>query len=126
LAFSEGCAIFAVFCVASIRASWIAIAACSACAWVRLALVRLLKVIWCLSTASKKASVHFLISVSLRLNLWLLGCAFVGRWPWSIVHVMGKWSDANESLWFTCYSLIIELFEAGALVKVKALFVWKL
>jgi hypothetical protein len=31
LAFSEGCAIFAVFCVASIRASWNAFAACSAC-----------------------------------------------------------------------------------------------
>jgi hypothetical protein len=31
LAFSEGCAIFAVFCVSSTRASWIAIAACSAC-----------------------------------------------------------------------------------------------
>jgi hypothetical protein len=31
LAFSEGCAIFAVFHVALIRASWIAIAACSAC-----------------------------------------------------------------------------------------------
>jgi hypothetical protein len=37
------------------------------------------------------------MSVSLRLNLGLLDGAFVGRWPWSIVHVMGKWSDVNES-----------------------------
>jgi hypothetical protein len=38
-----------------------------------------------------------LTSVSLRLNLGLLAGVFMGHWPWSIVHVMGKWSEVNES-----------------------------
>jgi hypothetical protein len=53
---------------------------------------------WRLLIVSENASVHFLTSVSLRLNLGLLDGAFVGRWPWPIVHVMGKWSEANKSL----------------------------
>jgi hypothetical protein len=89
-AFSEGQAIFAVLWVASIRASWIAFAASSACDCDRLMLVRLVKTFWRLSIVSENASVHFLTLVSLRLNLGLLDGAFVGRWPWSIVHVMGK------------------------------------
>jgi hypothetical protein len=60
-------------------------------------LVRLVNAFWCLSIASDNASVYFLTSVSLRLNLGLLDGAFVGHWPWSIVHVMGKWSEANGS-----------------------------
>jgi hypothetical protein len=45
-AFSKGQAIFAVLWVASISNSWIVIAASLACDWVRLMLVRLVKVIW--------------------------------------------------------------------------------
>jgi hypothetical protein len=96
-AFSEGRAIFAVLWVASIRASWIVIAASSACDCDRLMLVRLVKAFWHLLIVSENAFVHFLTSLSLRLNLGLLDGAFVGHWPWSIVYVMGKWSDANES-----------------------------
>jgi hypothetical protein len=98
LAFSEGRAIFAVLWVALIRASCNADAASSACDCDELMLVRLVNAFWRLSIASENASVHFLTSVSLRLNHGLLDGAFVGCWPWSIIHVMGKWSEANESL----------------------------
>jgi hypothetical protein len=97
LAFSEGRAIFAVLWVASIRASCSVDAASSACVCDRLMLVKLVNAFWCLSIASENASVHFLASVSFRLNLGLLDGVFVGRWPWSIVQVMGKWSEVNES-----------------------------
>jgi hypothetical protein len=93
LAFSERQAIFAVLWVASIRASCNVDAASLACDCDRLMLVRLVNVFWCLLIASENASLHFLTSVSLRL----LDGVFVGHWPGSIIHVMGKWSEANES-----------------------------
>jgi hypothetical protein len=96
-------------------------AAPSACDYDRLMLVRLVNAFWHLLIASENASVHFLTLVSLRLNLGLLDGAFVSCWPWSIVHVMGKWSEANESSLFTCQFLIIRLFEASALVNVKSM-----
>jgi hypothetical protein len=36
--------------------------------------------------------------VSFVLNLGLFDGVFVGCCPWSIVQVMGKWSEANEIL----------------------------
>jgi hypothetical protein len=120
-AFSEGRAIFAVLWVALSRASCIAITASLVCDCVMFMSVRFVKTFQCLSIALENASVHFLTSVSLRLKHGLLDGVFIDHWPWSIVHVMGKWSDVKDNLWFTCQFLMVELFEVDVLTNIKSM-----
>jgi hypothetical protein len=83
-------------------------------------LVRCVSVSRCLAIASLNASVHFLGSVSLRLQRGCPVIEFICRWPWSNVHVIEKWSPANDNSWLTCQFLIRARSEAMMFVNVRS------